>query len=674
MKLIRYTLLAVSLLLSYQTGLPCGPYFEYVPIPSFFYDGGPVDDDLKKENLMLWQGLTSASIPLADIEEAVYTLSSQRFFLYFCSYDYSPEDFEAEGGNRFLAYILNTNDTEIKEFLTIAKDLEERRKALASPWYYPANRDNFEKSDYQDIIDRCREYNGTRLADRYALQLIRALFASRKYDECINEYEARLAGLAPRNLFRRMAERYIAGCHSRLGYVDKANEYFAAIGDFASIQSDDRTGYMAERNPDAPALLSYIGQKVEQSDTNEVRSYLPLVRKVIAGSKSHCKGDWYFLAAYIEGEFNGNYREAARLIRKAVASRFTSPDRADHARAYRMLTDAENLNTTRLLQDLQWIEQKITPENPKCKHWNCILGNIIQGHWTPNLMERKRHTLAMLLAGYYDGYFKSLQVNSGPANSYSNCYFQLMYAMRGDELVRVKAAIGHGDALQRHLERYACTDAEYLNELIGTIYIREESYVKAIPYLSKVSIEYQRSMGIYEYLDRDPFFAYSQRFDAEDPIYFDRKVAVVYAEPDNAKLRFARSMASLKKRRTSSPVAALDYAIGRRNSSENCWALTQYYRGVIPGIFEASTPWDRAEETALGKHILLYSCETQRQVEKQFNDEVKTILASTTDVETLALLNYRLRRFRTVARKYPGTRAGRMLFTTCDEWKDWAKS
>ncbi len=673
MKLIRYTLLAVSLLLSYRTGLPCCLYFEYVPTPCFFsYEGEPVDDDLKKENLMLWQGLTSASIPLADIEEAVYTLSSQRFFL-FCSYGYRPEDFETEGDNQFLAYILNTNDTEIQDFLTIAKDLEERRKALASPWYYPANRDNFETSDYQYIIDCCREYDGTRLADRYALQLIRALFASRKYDECINEYEERLAGLAPDNLFRRMAERYIAGCHLRLGYVDKANEYFAAIGDFASIQSNNRTEYMAERNPDAPALLSYIGRRVELSDTNEVMTYLPLARKVIAGSKSHCKGDWYFLAAYIEGEFNGNYREATRLIRKAVASRFTSSECADRARAYRMLTDAENLNTSRLLQDLKWIEQKITPENPKCKYWDRMLGNIIQGHWIPNLMDRKRHTLAVLLAGYYDSYFKRLQVSRDAEYSYSDCYFQLMYAMRGDDLVRVKAAIGHGNALQRHLERYACTDAEYLNELIGTIYIREESYAKAIPYLSKVSINYQRSMGIYEYLDRDPFFACSTRFDAED-IYFDRKVDVAYAEPDNAKLRFARRMAALKRQRHTSPVAALDYAIGRRNSSENCWALTQYYRGCIPGMFEVTTPWYRAEEMALGKHILLYSIETQRQVEKRFNDEVKAILASTTDAETLALLYYRLRRFRTVARKYPGTRAGRMLFTTCDEWKDWAKS
>lgn len=662
----------------------------------------------RAENIRLWQSLTSESIPANNISAAVYSYSRDQLWEALKW----PDKVSAD--NTFIRHIQNSHDDEIADFLLLAKELEERRREQESPWYYPSDPDKGESTDYEDIIEQIREYKGTRLADRYALQLVRALFASAKYDECVNEYEARLEKLPASNLFRRMALGYVAGCWSRMYEAEKANEYFAEAGDFESIDCANPLKYMADHNPDAPAYWSHIGAMVERNDSDAVRRLLPLTRQIIRSGKSRYNGDWLFLAAYIEGEYNENPAEAARLIRMALRDKFSQQESQDYARAYRMATDAAALNTSTLLADLRWMEGKVSLSNPEAAHWNRLMRNIVQMHWVPRLMERGNHTLAVLMAGYADNlllsqqkvticrddvaYWETLcsepiaEARKNPkwwnSEDYSNMSFQLMYSMSGDGLARVKSALGHGGALQRHLEKYARTDDHYLNELIGTIYLREQQYDKAARYLSRVPVAYQRLMNIYkgDYLTRDPFEAYATRFETGDEgtdyewtcDWRQGNSASQNQDKDNAKLRFARRMCALKKAMTQAKdknkraLAAFDYAVGLRNSFEECWALTQYYRGCIPGMFIPSLSdygWEDYEP--LAKWLEAYSDYDPREIEDTYQRTVDTILTSTDDPETLAKIHLRLRNLKTIARYYPDTATGRMLATSCDSWKDW---
>ena len=714
MKLTRYILSLVSLLfIGQQSAEACGPYFVSIPTPEIFrisYSGEIIDED-RDENLLLWQKLTSTEIPVSDIEQVVYKFNSTQLFE---AFDSNPE--EKYLNNVFICYLNNSSDGEIKEFIQLAKGLEERRREHSSIWYYPSDPDEGECGDYEDLITQIRAYRGTRLADRYGLQLIRALFAAGKNDECINEYENRLSMLPADNLFRRMALNYVAGCWGRIGQTEKANEYFAKASDYSSIKGPDKLAYMAEHNPDAKSFFSEIGNIVATDDTTKVLGLLPLCHKILNSNKTKYRGDWLYLNAYIEGRFNGNYSKASRLIRKALSNQFAQPQTREYARVYRMITDAYLSNTSTLLDDLKWLETKISLLSPDAKYWNRVMRNIVQMHWVPILMENGDRTLAALLAGYSDNFFLSKEkreiltnfdywstgnpwqsisdVHMNPQwwnnEDYSNLTFQLMYAMTGDQLAAVKSKIGHGGALQRHLERYAHVDDDYLNELIGTIYLREQKYEKAARYLSRVSVDYQRRMNIYKgnYLARDPFFAYDTRREVVNPgedyewVWDGRRgnTMTTKESKDDAKLRFAKKMIELKhtiattKDRDAKVIAQFDYAVGLRNSFEECWALTQYYRGCIPGMyFPTLDDYGYDYYAPLKKWFTYYTDDDQKRVESDYQKSISSILASTTDPETVAQLNLRLRNYKTIARCYPNTSAGLLLATSCDAWKDWIK-
>ena len=101
----------------------CGPFFPVIPTPKFFTsrtDGNSVCSFERSENLRLWQQLTSPEIPIADIAKVLY--------------DDEAYDPESDSDNLFRTYIRNTNDCEIEQFLYTAKELERKRKEVASPW------------------------------------------------------------------------------------------------------------------------------------------------------------------------------------------------------------------------------------------------------------------------------------------------------------------------------------------------------------------------------------------------------------------------------------------------------------------------------------------------------------------------------------------------------------
>lgn len=252
---IFMNIILISIIILSQSAAACGPYYPVIPTPKFFtssWEGLTKGDFERMENLRLWQKLTSELIPLDDIEQAVYTDSYDRMVNGLFSTDSREK-------NLFYVYLNNSCDDEIKDFLYTAKTLEERRAETASPWYYPASRTSgHDSEEYRDILTKCMNYGGTRLKDRYALQAVRALFAARAYEQCVEYYDEAFADFPNTNLFKRMAGRYAAGCWARLGDTDRANEYFAQAGDFASIRTFDPVEFMAERNPDSPDLMAWI--------------------------------------------------------------------------------------------------------------------------------------------------------------------------------------------------------------------------------------------------------------------------------------------------------------------------------------------------------------------------------------------------------------------------------
>lgn len=692
LRLLTFNSIAVLMSVSASA---CGPYYPIIPTPDFFADSS-YDNDRKRfeknENLRLWQELTSKEIPLSDIEQAVYVDDEQTFRKY-TSYDHPSTD------NKFYIHLNNTRDEEIIDFLSIAKLISEQRALSVSPWYYPESRQE-DYSNFSNLLEYCKNSGSTRLADRYALQAIRCLFSTRKYAECIEYYDEAFADFPDSNLFKRMATGYVAGCWARLGETEKANEYFAIADDIYSLGGVDIIEWMSEKKPDSPMLMAHIRSMA--GDSARICGLRPVAEKILSTKNPANRGDWEFLLAYIDGHFQKNYKSARKHIDRALSAPFSSDNFRDHARAFRMQINAELNNRSTLLADLKWFETKINILSPDVNEWNRILQNIVFAHWVPVLWSKGDYTSAILLCGYADNLLDSKIMhfeyhNDGPYihpfpsksvtledirhrsdlyndYDYSNLSFLLMGSLKSEQLIKVKNSIGAANPLYSFLRRYARTDSDYFNELIGTLALREENYARAVQYLQQVSLDYQKNMNIYScgYLARDPFVDYPTRCVSE----FDMECSVgsVKIQPEDAKLKFARTMLSLKKDMQYGAnadirgLARLRYAMGLRNSFEQCWALTQYWRGMVCNRFIPILDYWDSDECRLD---FLYNYDNQKFIEENYKTEVSQALASLVSDAAKAEAHYLLGNVKTVIKHFPDTPTAEYVRTHCDNWHDW---
>ena len=397
----------------------CGPYFPCIPTPHFFISpaiGSSIDELERSENLLLWQQLTSPEIPTDDIAEVLYT-----------------DNFSS--GNLFRTYLRNTKDYEVEQFLSTAKELERQRREVESPWYYPEHRYQA-NGEFDDIIRTCKAYGGTRLKDRYALQLVRALFAARKYAECVESYDEYFRDFPDSNLLKRMAMKYVAGCWVRLGNIRYANLFFVGAGDFNSISGWPKVEamyMMADKDPDNSEMMAYLQQCA--TDSARFCEAKQVAEFVLRGKKVRNRGDWEFYLAYEAGEFHSDYATAARHMARALRSQFSSPEFRENARTYRMKIDGALGRRGNLLADLRWIESKMDVLSPAAEGWNRVLQNIIYTSWVPTLWRQKDYATAILLCSYADNFLASKQLHTGyPPSSF---YDSMRYLCSDTLLVSV---------------------------------------------------------------------------------------------------------------------------------------------------------------------------------------------------------------------------------------------
>lgn len=690
----------------------CGPYNPIIPTPEFFGMTGPhknMSEYEREENLRIWQSLTSERIPLDDIEEVVYSDSWSRFYDHT---GYQP----SKTNNLFYIYLKNSCDSEITDLLRTAKSLEKRWGDIRSPWYYPRKKGSTgDPGDFHDIIEQCKAYDGVRLKDRYALQVTRALFASRDYALCIEYSDSAFASIPDSNLMKRMAQRYVAGCWSRLGDQNRADSIFAKAGDIWSLSVDDPVKYMASRNPNAPQLIDYI--RSYATDTLFMQGLQPIVNRLLKNDKVSCRGDWNFVMSYIDNEFNKNSSVARQHIYKALKQKFSSEELENLARIYKMKIDAQVGDLSNLLTDLKWLERKADILNPDTEEWIRRCRNIIYVDWVPMLWDKKDYCTAILLCAYADNFAPSKQWHEAWTNvgwhvywsptqvlnvsdmreseeyanhiDYGSLSFQMMGSLSSAQLASTYNSILADTPLYAFLRCKARTDKDYFNELIGTLALREENYNRAVTYLSKVSQHYLKTMNIDKggYLDRNPFSPYPSRWEMWTPSYAgaepwefeSQAMSHTNRSNPNAKLDFARKMQEYKRQMTHGNtsdergLARMMYAIGRRNSFEECWALTQYWRGGCTGIFEPDLQyWE--DDFAQKRYAFLYDYEESighKTTEKIYNEELNAALAMLITDEAKARAQYTLNNLRTIVKYYGDTSIGKYVKTSCDNWQSW---
>ena len=207
----------------------------------------------------------------------------------------------------------------------------------------------------------------------------------------------------------------------------------------------------------------------------------------------------------------------------------------------------------------------------------------------------------------------------------------------------------------------------YIDELIGTLALREGLYSRAADYLSRVPDKYLATVNVYKNgnLRCNPFCAFPGYWHDFDTI----------GSPMRAKYTFARKMVGYEKqmRRGKTPdergLARLKYAIGRYNSLVVCWGLTQYWRGCVATLFMPS--FDEYGAYIMRGFPELYDRNDYYAAEQIFDKEVRAARAMLTGDAARAEAEYMLANLKTIKRRYPGTPTAQMVKTSCDRWRLW---
>lgn len=679
---------SVTLLLCAVSLFACGPFesMTFNPFVFHFYqeeETPVIYEKQRDENIALWQDLTSYNIQASEIETAVYKMTLSELH----------EAFESGStNNAFLTWIINNQATEIKEFLLLAKELEELRLNRFSPWYYPADKNErfdsrTEAEKFASILDRCKKHTIGFLSDRYGLQYVRALMALHKYDECFDFCNKNMSRLPDDNLFRNMAKGYVAGCLKRMGKTEEANKMFAEVGDFNSINGKQPYfKVLVKNNPESDVIKSKLNNWIGYGDKKDNLIYLGVADAALSSPKVVNRGDWLYLKAYIEEIYNVNHHKALALVRKALKHRFSRERMRHDAELMELCLSAGQGEVYRNL--CHYVEKFRCESMP------------FYFYVVPALLNQERISDAILLANYAssiegnnNSYMYS-EVNRSdcyyrlPDNTYANTGFQLMLSRSAREIVDYKKFLSSNSKLVKEVIGHIRHDDDYLNEIIGTLYLREGNYDKAVEYLSQVSPDYQKNLNVYKcgYLNNNPWvncympadkWAYPLKNESMEESLsntFNPANSSLLLSPDDAKLNFAKEMLRLQQvMKTGTPdergLARIRFALARFNSFNNCWALTQYWNGAAnqfnyrPFFYL----WDGTYRKLGYLKEITGTVPTEKWLKTEINKGMRELQSSEVKAEAEFLRG----NYQSIAKRYPSTKVGLDLALHCDSWKDW---
>ena len=718
MKYRAFTVISILLGISCLKMMACGPWYydpseyymfrisdNYLTGPSYRheYNYGA------EENCLLWQQQTSKDIPLSHIYTVVYGKNATSEWIENLLYHKRSRWIlnVNEEENRFCKWLWK--DEEATEFLLLAKQCEETRDRMASPWYYPSKKDP-DKMSLTQIVERADEYDGKRFTDRYLLQIERALFSLHEYDECINRWNE-ISQRIPDNIIRRLTLRYVAGAYYNIGDVKMAIKLFGEAGDVESVLCCAETtgdGYlnaMYEYTPSSRELRDAVERIVLSAEQelwdgyssgleDRTKEQLEHVRGLAIRIASEGKVDdpdlWYYTAAFINHLFGRN-SDASWLLAKAESSKGSEYIK-ESIKVLKVYLDAlgpyNSSYESKMLEGVKWLEKKIvehldegrsatisygmyyTGINQSYFYWNDMLRKIVHSGIVPRLLKSNKDALAIAysnmadnliynLVGEVDASWSSSQRmtvqeyrEEGAFNSldYSNMTFGLLDSIRVESIIKYVDNLKRPESdIYRYLNSRGYTNEDYFSDIIGTRMIREMRYSEAEAWLAKVSPSFQNQLNTFRegYLSFDPF---------------SHELKIIRESAD-LKYNFAREMASLEKAisNTKNPdrkaLLMSRFATGLKNSVGNCWALSFYGLSFNDYYeeFDTNSLFLRAQRKGFDR------------AEKMF----ATALSICRDKETAAQINLSMGNAKTVAKKYKTTQAAEYVRSHCDTYVDY---
>lgn len=699
---ICFLLISAFLFLSTEQSYACGPW-EYYPYGYKMYrvfdKNSVVKPDERKENCILWQKLTSSEIPLEDIEKVVYkyTLTQMRELMNvqdpnaFATWIRTNDDREVYEFLMLAKICENTRGLMNDPWYYPSKndgtymslmEIEETAKAykgtrLKDRYALQAIRAMFSAQRHQECVDYWSE-----VEDDLPDGLIKEM--SRSY--LVGAYSRTGQIDAALKYFTDVEDlNSIIFCLRRQGKIKDVADELECIAKYApdSYQIPEIlqwvvTGFEPWGSVDYTYQERMDTTMVVGSDKELFDKVYKLSIKMLQQPTSKNKAVWCYTAAFL-ADLDAKPYDAWRYIRLAAQCP-VSDYMKESIRVLKMYLDAkvnpyDSSYESRLFNDLNWLDSKIRTcftesmkdnmseywyynlrNNISFFYWNDMLRRILLAEVCPRMLDRGIPVRALQLANLADNMLlnicnciegKSLKEYrlSDDYNSidYRSEFFMMMKdSVSIDELIAYvnKTQSRQSTPFDIYINERGFIDKDYFYDIIGTRYLCELNYEKAVKYLSKVSSSYQSRLNTSAYMCRDPF-SISE---------------AILTEYEDYKLTFAKEMLRLEKSiasATDQSKKAFDlirYGTGMRNSFTYCWILTEYRK------FRWSYDLSPHANSVLNK------------VESIYNEALNIV-----DNDELAAIAYvQLCKWKTAVDKYPDTYAARYTKMMCDNLCDYS--
>ncbi len=710
MKSIKY-ILAISfaaLFFQPQISACSDPYYSPDEYFMFRVPEDKVESTAAK-NCELWKHQTINYISQEDVSQVVYKYDlAQIENLYkrvksLCRRDAHRE---VDDTNAFARHLMYCQDIEAAEFLVLAKKCETVRFSMDDPWYYHAP-NNPEAKALNDIVAQCLEYKEKRFRSRYALQAVRAMRSLGQFDRCLAYWDS-ISPIIDDDVVKGMAEEYIAGIYFSKKDYENARRLYVKTGDSRgiincdSLRIDDKFDEMLAIYKYAPDNADIRNMAVEECrrlehyyhgcdyslDDTKFNSYVAKMEKtallIAKEGKTRDTAMWYYIAAFMQ-YLRDDCLCASRTIALAENS-YCGNEMMDIIKVFRIYIDAKTLPVNsaydqKLLAGMRWLDKKVQTEvsamdftdfgydtlswfiwymkmNYSQYYWNDMMRRILLGAAAPRYMQNGKPVRAMQVSNIASN--RALQIIGHPVDSirctiddgneidFSNHYFLAMDSIPARDVECYVETLNHPKSeFDRYAASHGYIDKDYHNDILGSKFIREMNYEKAVEYLSKLPYGYQKRLNTHNdgYMYYDPFATPRTQHIKRDYQTLDYK------------LNFARRMVSLEKEMQETQdlnrrgVLMLEYSRGINSSADRCWALSYYGIGYVSGNMYDCCGYDNLVATA----------------EKYRKNGFELI----SDAETKAYMLKEYQCYSTVLNKYPETSTAAFLRSHCDLYNDY---
>lgn len=683
------------LCINLQDSIACGPniYYPYGYRMYRVHDAkAEQQPDQITENCRLWQKLTSSRIPLSDIRQVVYkyTLDQMNTIMSVESKNAFASWIKKHNEKEILDFLILAKKCEKTRsemldpwyypskndgsYLSLS-EIEETAKAytgkrLKDRYVLQTARAMMSAQKYQELVDYWHEVEPS-VSDSVIKEMINSYVCGAyaridKLDEAMEYFIAE--GDLNSIMFCLRSKGEITDFASELECINKYAPDSRQIPEILQDVIADLEpwggwdcSYKYRRDTSLVANPIHYYESLDKASFDKVFS---LAKKMIKTPSSD-KALWYYTAAFL-ADLDAKSQEAWGYIQQA--SKYPASEYLEGSiRVMKMYLDAKvstynSAYEARLYKDLQWLDNKIKSNiddsiREKLSHWGgyAMRNNISQYYWNdmlrrillaeicPRMIDRGMTTRALQLANIADNRLITLcdivKVDRSEGNynyfDFHGEFHNMTLTVEPQELAAyIKRTQTSTSGFDRFLNERGYTDADYLNDILGTRYLAACNYSQALKSLSKVSAGYQKKLNTDEYMGRDPFSLKKKHIDIH-PQY---------------KLEFAKEMVRLEqaiKSATDPNMKGIDmirYATGIQNSYTLCWPLTKY----------EDSRWSNPEKVMDEK--------TRKTIKKLYEEGLEMI----ENEELAAIAHVQLYQWKEAVEKYPETYASRYTLVSCD--------